>query len=58
MLTLRILTMTEEEKREMSAGDERGRALLQRTEALAREELLGLHGTVRGLRSIPEEGKP
>jgi hypothetical protein len=52
ILTLRILTMTEDEKREMTAGDERGRALLERTEALAREQLMHLHGAVRGLRPI------
>jgi hypothetical protein len=28
--------------------DERVRALLSRTEALARDQLLGLHGTIRG----------
>lgn len=47
MLTLRILTMTDEEKRAMAAVDERARDLLARTEALAREQLLGLHGTIR-----------
>jgi hypothetical protein len=56
MLTLRIMTMTDEEKREMAAVDERAGALLARTEALAREQLLGLHGTVRGLRPVEEGG--
>jgi hypothetical protein len=55
MLTLRIMTMTDEEKCEMTAVDEQAGALLARTEALAREQLLGLHGTVRGLRSLPQE---
>lgn len=50
MLTLRILTMTDEEKKAMAAVDERTRDLLRRTENLAREQLLGLHGTIRGLR--------
>jgi hypothetical protein len=54
ILTLRILTLTEEEK-QAAGGDERARALLVRTEALARDQLLGLHGTVRGLRPVPEE---
>ena len=35
--------------------DERARALLERTEALAREQLMGLHGTFRGLRPVREE---
>lgn len=47
ILTLRILTLTEEEKREMAAADPRTRALLERTEALTAEELAALHGTFR-----------
>ena len=54
MLTLRILTLTDEEKRSMAAVDERAGTLLARTEALAREQLLGLHGTVRSFRPLPE----
>jgi hydrogenase maturation protease len=50
ILTLRILTLTDEEKRAMSEVDDRARALLERTESLAREQLMGLHGTIRGLR--------
>jgi hydrogenase maturation protease len=47
ILTLRIMTMTDEEKREMSAVDERARALLDRTEALDGEQLMRLHGVMR-----------
>jgi hydrogenase maturation protease len=47
ILTLRIMTLTDEEKRGVAALDGRGRALLERTEALAREQLMGLHGTFR-----------
>jgi hydrogenase maturation protease len=47
ILTLRILTLTEEEKRAAAALDERSRGLLMRTEALAREQLQGLHGVLR-----------
>jgi hypothetical protein len=54
ILTLRILTLTDEEKAAAAAVDERARALLNRTEALAREQLLRLHGTVRGLRPVEE----
>jgi hypothetical protein len=39
----------------MAAVDERARALLLRTESLAPEQLLRLHGTVRGLRVVPAE---
>jgi hydrogenase maturation protease len=55
ILTLRILTLTDEEKQAVAAVDERVRALLQRTESLANEQLLGLHGAVRGLRAAPAE---
>ena len=50
MLTLRVLTMTDEEKSAMAAVDGRAGALLARVEGLAREQLHGLHGTVRSLR--------
>jgi hypothetical protein len=49
ILTLRILTLTDDEKKEMAAVDERARALLERTESIAREQLMGLHGTIRSL---------
>lgn len=55
LLTLRILTLTDDEKRAMAAVDERAGALLARTEALAREQLLGLHGAVRDFRPRIEE---
>jgi hypothetical protein len=56
MLTLRIATLTDDEKGAMAAVDERARALLARTESMGRDQWLGLHGTIRGLRTIPEEG--
>lgn len=46
LLTLRILTLTDEEKQQMRATDERGRALLERTEALDSDQLRRLHGAV------------
>jgi hypothetical protein len=52
MLTLRILTLTDEEKREMRDGDERARRILERTEAMSVEQLMKLHGAVRGLRRV------
>jgi hydrogenase maturation protease len=55
MLTLRIMTLTDAEKQAMAAVDGRASALLARTEALAREQLLGLHGTVRNFRPLPGE---
>ncbi len=52
ILTLRILTLTDDEKRAMSAIDDRARSLLQRTESAAREQLLQLHGTFRDVRPL------
>jgi hypothetical protein len=49
LLTLSILSMTDEEKAEMRASDPRAREILERTEALSQEELMALHGTVRQL---------
>jgi hydrogenase maturation protease len=56
MLTLRILTLTDDEKRAMAAVDSRTRDLLARTEAQARESLLSLHGTVRGWQPAADRG--
>jgi hypothetical protein len=47
ILSLRILTMTEEEKREMRQSDERAREILERTEHLPAEQLRKLHGVLR-----------
>jgi hypothetical protein len=52
ILTLRILTLTDEEKQAMAAVDDRARVLLERTESLANEQLIGMHGTIRGLRYL------
>jgi len=52
ILTLRIMTMTDEEKSQMRQVDERARQILQRTENMLGDDLLLLHGTRRGLRSI------
>jgi hydrogenase maturation protease len=55
ILTLRILALTDDEKRAMAGVDQRARALLERTEALTGEQMLALHGTVRALRVVPTE---
>ena len=57
ILTLRILTLTDEEKREMRQVDDRARQILERTETMPLEQLMKLHGVVRGLRpvSVPDE---
>jgi hypothetical protein len=55
ILALRILTLTEEEKHEMRHADERGRQILERTEALPAEHFMKLHGVLRGLRPAERE---
>jgi hypothetical protein len=52
LLTLSILGLSDEEKREMRATDPRTREILERTEALSPEELMRLHGRVRELHSV------
>lgn len=47
ILSLRILTLTDDEQREMSQSDERARLLLERTQALAADQLMMMHGTMR-----------
>jgi hydrogenase maturation protease len=55
ILALRILTLTEDEKREMRDGDVRARQILERTEALPEEQFLKLHGVLRGMRPTSGE---
>ena len=47
ILTLRVLTMTDQEKWEMSQGDEHARRILHRTEELPEEAFWQMHGTIR-----------
>jgi len=49
MLTLRVLTLTDDEKEEMRSGDPRARGILERTEAVTGEAMLKAHGVVRSL---------
>jgi hypothetical protein len=50
LLTLRVLTLSDEEKAALRAGDPRAHGMLERTEALAAEERRRLHGAARTLR--------
>ncbi len=50
ILTLRILTLSDAEKKEIRNGDERAREILERSEALPEEHLMKLHGVLRGFR--------
>ena len=52
LLTLSILSMTEEERREMRESDPRAREILERTESLSDEQLMKLHGAIRDFQSV------
>jgi hypothetical protein len=54
MLALRVLTLTDDEKREM-LQDDRSRKILERTESLPPEHMMKVHGAIRGLRRVKEE---
>jgi len=47
ILSLRILTLTDQEKLEMANGDERARQILERTESMPPEQFLKMHGVLR-----------
>jgi hydrogenase maturation protease len=54
ILSLRIMTLTDAEKREMRESDERTRQILERTEAMPAEQFMKLHGGIRSLRPLKE----
>ncbi len=53
MLALRVMTLTDEEKRAMRGVDRRAREILERTEILSQSSLMHLHGTIRELKEVP-----
>ena len=54
ILTLRILTLSDEEKAAIRTGDPRAREILERSEALSEAHLAKLHGALRGMRRTGE----
>jgi hypothetical protein len=54
LLSLRTLTLTDEEKREARATDPRSAAIVDRVESMPQEVMARLHGAVRSLR--PAQG--
>ncbi len=50
ILSLRVLTLSDDEKREAREGDDRARSILERTDALPPEAFAKMHGAIRGLR--------
>jgi hypothetical protein len=57
ILTLRIMTLTDEEKREMRSVDDRARKILERTEMMPEEQLLKMHGVIRGLDKVKKAAR-
>ncbi|HEY6624146.1 MAG TPA: hydrogenase maturation protease [Acidimicrobiales bacterium] len=55
ILALRVLTLTDEEKREARSTDPRSAAIIDRCDAMGAETLDALHGTFRSIRSIGPE---
>jgi hypothetical protein len=55
ILSLRILTLTDQEKAEIRRSDDRARELLDRTESIPDEQFMKLHGVLRGL-PVGKEG--
>ena len=55
MLTLRVMTLTDDEKSEMRRADDHARSLLERTEESAREQLARTHGAIRSMRPVSEK---
>jgi hypothetical protein len=55
ILTLRTLTLTDEEKREARATDPRAKAIVDRADVMPKEVFARLHGAVRSLRPVPED---
>ncbi len=49
ILTLRIMTLTDQEKAEMSMSGDRAREILERTESMPAEQFMKLHGVFRGV---------
>lgn len=56
LLSLRVMTLTDEEKREAASTDDRTRALLERTESLARDQMSRLHGEMHRAGDPPANG--
>jgi hypothetical protein len=58
ILTLRTMTLTDEEKREARATDPRAAAIIDRVDSMPREMLEKLHGTIRCLRGVTADPAP
>lgn len=58
ILSLRTMTLTEEEKREARSTDPRSAAILDRVDGMPPEILERLHGAIRSLKPVTPQGAP
>jgi hypothetical protein len=58
ILTLRVMTMTEQEKAEARATDRRAAEIIDRCDAMTADEQERLHGVLREPRTVPEVDWP
>ena len=56
ILSLRTLTLTDEEKREARATDPRAAAIIDRVDTIPQDAFERLHGVIRSLRPVPTDG--
>ncbi|MGI8494648.1 MAG: hypothetical protein ACR2L1_04955, partial [Pyrinomonadaceae bacterium] len=57
ILTLRIMTLTDDEKREIRGIDDRVRQMLERTETISEDQLLKMHGAMKGVEKAVGESE-
>ncbi len=57
ILTLRIMTLTDDEKYEIRGVDDRVRRLLERTENMSEEQLMKMHGGMKGVGKAVKENE-
>lgn len=58
LLTLRVMTLTDSEKREMRNVDEYARKILERSETASADDFLKMHGAMRGKKNLEEFFNP
>jgi len=57
LLVLNVLSLTDDEQREIRESDPRGRALLDRCASLLPADLMRLHGAIRDTRRVENDGQ-
>ena len=58
ILSLRVMTLSDEEKQQIRNSDRRAEAILERTENLPDDQFRKLHGAIRGLSRLQTNTKP